>query len=357
MQAPPDGGWVAPGAPEQFGNKVRTCSVFVSKTASIAFLEMQGVNGRKFHMNENVMRSIMLPDFSTKSQQVIQESNNLLRRVHLHRVVVEAGSCNMFPFAMGIHIAGIPGCEYTGQGESFNYIMPARHVVQNPKCIFESFGDEKLMSDWEEDFAKWDTNNLGAACVCACVYVCVCVRVCVCACVCACVCVCVCVRAWRCATARCLTRCATCRAETLCAMVVPESDIVMVHLQHPVVQLLDKKSEEFGTQPPTSQPTSTPNWRQIHRSVFQKACAWLRENILAKSSKTFDLSQVTINFGKTDKTNFNEMPASCFTDLNFTGEEDIDELNNKKNRYANIVMQKPYTLDLKIMLTYRFATQ
>jgi len=294
MQAAPDGGLVAPGAPEQLGNKIRTCSVFLSKTASIAFLEMQGVNGRKFHMNENVMRSIMLPDFSTKSQQVIQESNNLLRRIHLHRVVVEGGSCNMFPFPVGIHLAGIPGCEFSGQGESFNYIMPARYVMQNPKCIFESFGDEKLMSDWEEDFAKWDTSNLGE-----CMHVCV--------------------RAVAnqkkndvfcggrgSVSDTCMRGC----AETLCTMVVPESDILMVHLQHPVVQLLDKKSEEFGTQPPTSQPTSTPNWRQIQRSVFQKACAWLRENILAKSSKTFDLSQMTINFGKTDKTNVNEMPAS-----------------------------------------------
>jgi len=104
----------------------------------------------------------MLSDVSTKSQQMVQESNGLLRRIHLHRVVVEAGSCNMFPFAMGIHIAGIPGSEYTVHGECFTYIMPARHVVQSPKCVFESFGDEKLMSNWEEGFAKWDTNNLGA---------------------------------------------------------------------------------------------------------------------------------------------------------------------------------------------------
>jgi len=284
---------------------IRTSSIFASKTASIAFLELQGVNGRKFHMPESVMRNILLPEYSSRNQHAIQESNNLLRRIHLQRVVIEPGTTNTFPFPLGIHISGIRGTEYTTSGECFTYILPGRHSVQTPKCIFESHGDEELMSTWEEDFAKWNNDNL----------------------------------------------------ETLCAMIVPESDIVMVHLQHPVVQLLDKKSEEFGTLPPSSQPTTTPNWRQVQGSVFHTACSWLRENILAKSSKTFDLSQMTIHFGKTDKTNFNEIPASCFTEMEFVGDEDIESLNQKKSKYANIIMQKPYVLDIKISLEYRFTAQ
>jgi hypothetical protein len=139
-------------------------------------------------------------------------------------------------------------------------------------------------------------------------------------------------------------------------MVVPESDIVMVHLQHPVVQLLDKKFEEFQTVAPSTQPTTTPNWRQIEKNIFHRACSWLRENILAKSSKTFDLSQMTINFGKIDKTTFNDIPASCFTDMPFTGSEDIEQIVDKKNKYINVLMQKPFTFELKIMLEYRFTS-
>jgi len=50
------------------------------------------------------------------------------------------------------------------------------------------------MATWEEDFAKWNFDNL----------------------------------------------------ETLSAMPVPDSDIIMVHLDHPVVGLLNKKFAEFG---------------------------------------------------------------------------------------------------------------
>lgn len=284
---------------------IRTSTIFASKTASIAFLDLQGANGRKFHLPESVMRNILLPDYSNRNQHGMQESNNLLRRIHLQKVMIEPGTKNSFPFPIGIHISGIRGTEYTTSGECFTYILPGRHTVHTPKCIFESHGDEELMSTWEEDFAKWNNDNL----------------------------------------------------ETLCAMIVPESDIVMVHLQHPVVQLLDKKSEMFGTQPPSSQPTTTPNWRQVQGSTFHTACSWLRENILAKSSKTFDLSQMTIHFGKTDKTDFKEIPASCFTEMEFTGDEDVETLNQKKSKYSNILMQKPYILDIKLSLEYRFTAQ
>lgn len=42
-------------APRNLDKRVRTCSVFLNKTASIAFLELQGANGRKFHLSENAM--------------------------------------------------------------------------------------------------------------------------------------------------------------------------------------------------------------------------------------------------------------------------------------------------------------
>lgn len=147
-------------------NTIRTSTIFMSKTASIAYLELQGVNGRKFYTNENAMRSILLPAANSKTAMGVQEGNNLLRRVHVHRVVIEAGSRNQFPFPLGVHIVGIDACEYTLNGEAFNYIIPANYTVQTSKCIFESFGDEKLMSDWESDFARWNTDNLGV-CLCA----------------------------------------------------------------------------------------------------------------------------------------------------------------------------------------------
>ena len=139
-----------------------------------------------------------------------------------HRLIME---CDTMVYNGDVATFGNPYIE----GDSFNYIIPAKFSVLNETFIFESVGDAGLMQTWEEDFAKWNTDNL----------------------------------------------------ETLCAMIVPESDIVMVHLEHPVVQLLDKKYEEFNTLPPTEQPNTTPNWRQIHRHTFDRACAWLRDNILS----------------------------------------------------------------------------
>lgn len=284
--------------------RIRSCSIFMNKTASIAFLEMQGANGRKFHLSENAMRSVLLPEYSNQNQHVLNDSSNLMRRVHLQRVSIEPGSSNLFPFPIGIHISGIEGSEHSISGDRFNYIFPGRHGVSVPNIIYESFGDEELMTNWDLEFSSFNAENL----------------------------------------------------ETLCVMFVPDSDVCMIHLSHPCVQLLDKRFDEFGTVAPTSQPTTTPNWRQIQRGVFQTACSWLREHILSKSSKTVDLSQLTISFGKIDKTNFNEIPASCFTDMQFDGDEDIEMLNSKKSKFANILMQKPFNLDIKISLEYRFSS-
>jgi len=76
--------------------------------------------------------------------------------------------------------------------------------------------------------------------------------------------------------------------------------------QGPVVQLLDNKFLGFNTVAPWAQLTNTPNWRQIPRNAFGKACPCLRDNILSKSSKTFDLSQLTIHISKIDGSKFTD---------------------------------------------------
>jgi len=214
-----------------------------------------------------------------------------------------AGTCNGFPFAMGIRIHGIVPNEYTASGEAWNYILPQKSNIQTPVCIFESRGDESLMATWEEEFAKWNTDNL----------------------------------------------------ESLCAMSVPDTDIVMVHLEHPVVQLLDKKFQEFGTIAPSAQLSNTPNWRQIPRAAFDKACQWLRDNILSKSSKTFDLSQFTVHIAKIDSSKFTDLNAGCFSQMSITGSENVQEMNEKKGQFANIVVQMPFNIDIKLSLHYRLS--
>jgi hypothetical protein len=276
----------------------------MNKTASIAYLDLQGPNARKFSLSEAVTRSIFLPDYMNRNPNSIQFVNNLLRRIHLHRICVSHGTSNSFPFPLGIKIQGIPASEYTIDGDSFNYIIPAKFSVLHETCIFESVGDAGLMQTWEEDFAKWNTDNL----------------------------------------------------ETLCAMIVPESDVVMVHLEHPVVQLLDKKYEEFNTLPPTEQPNTTPNWRQIHRAVFDRACAWLRDNILSKSSKTFDMTQINIYFDKIDNSKFTLLPPSFFVDIPIKGTEDVCEMTEIKSKFSNLTIQRPFSLDIKLKFYYRLPT-
>jgi len=63
-----------------------------------------------------------------------------------------------------------------------------------------------------------------------------------------------------------------------------------------------------------------------------------------------------ISFSKTDKTNFNKIPPSCFTNMQFDGDEDIELLNAKKSKFANILMQKPFNLDIKVSMEYRFSS-
>jgi len=282
---------------------LQIANLFMTKTASIAFLELQGANGRKFHFGENIMKQILLPDHSTQNQNSSSYASNLLKRIHLQKIFIQPGTQNGFPFPLGLRIHGIECNEYSITGEAWNYIFPQKSNIQVPVCIFESRGDESLMATWEEDFAKWNSENL----------------------------------------------------ETLCAMSVPDTDIVMVHLEHPVVQLLDKKFLEFNTVAPSAQLTNTPNWRQIPRNAFGKACQWLRDNILSKSSKTFDLSQLTIHISKIDGSKFTDLTAGCFSDMKITGSENVQEMNEKKESYANIIVQMPFNIDIKLSLHYRLS--
>jgi len=275
----------------------------MSKTASIAFLELQGANGRKFHFGENVMKQILLPDHSTQNQNTTSYASNLLKRIHLQKIFIQPGTHNAFPFPLGLRIHGIAPNDYSITGEAWNYIIPQKCHIQTPVCIFESRGDESLMATWEEDFAKWNSDNL----------------------------------------------------ETLCAMTVPDTEIVMVHLEHPVVQLLDKKFLEFGTVAPSAQLTNTPNWRQIPSNAFGRACQWLRDNILSKSSKTFDLSQLTLHISKIDGSKFTDLTAGCFSDMTITGKENVQDMNEKKETFANIIVQMPFNIDIKLALHYRLS--
>jgi len=294
-------------ASEKVGSRndsmLQIANIFMSKTASLAFLELQGANGRKFHFGENTMKQILLPDHSTQNQNANGYASNLLKRIHLQKIFVQPGTQNQFPFALGMRIHGIVPNEFSITGESWNYILPQKCHIQTPVCIFESRGDESLMATWEEDFAKWNSENL----------------------------------------------------ETLCAMMVPDTDIVMVHLEHPVVGLLDKKFLDFGTIAPSVQISNTPNWRQIPRSVFERACQWLRDNILSKSSKTFDLSQLTLHIAKIDGDKFTDLTPGCFCDMTITGSENVQDMNEKKEKYANIIVQMPFNIDIKLALHYRLS--
>jgi len=66
-------------------------NLFLTKTASIAFLELQGANGRKFHLSENVMRQILLPDHANQNQNTTSLAGSLLKRIHLQKIFIQPG--------------------------------------------------------------------------------------------------------------------------------------------------------------------------------------------------------------------------------------------------------------------------
>jgi len=66
-------------------------NLFLTKTASIAFLELQGANGRKFHLSENVMRQILLPYHANQNQNTTSLAGSLLKRIHLQKIFLQPG--------------------------------------------------------------------------------------------------------------------------------------------------------------------------------------------------------------------------------------------------------------------------
>lgn len=277
---------------------VRTLAL--GHTVSMAFLDLQGAKGRKFEVQEYIMKDILLDEEHDKRRS---EDAALLKRVHVSRITVQPGTENQLPVAIGIEIAGFPGYEFGENGERWNYIMPANFRVNTPTSIFQSNGDEKLMSSWERDFAKWNAGNL----------------------------------------------------ETLLVMALPDSEVVLVHLDHPVTKYLDKRAEETGTLPPGVQPATTPNWRQISMSLFQSSCLWIRENILSKSSRTYDMSALRISYDRVDSKKFCTLSPSCFAEMSLTGTENTDEINEKKTKHANYILQKPFSVNLKISFEFRLG--
>ena len=135
-------------------------SLFFEKSSSMALLEVNGPNARKFHITENTMRRVLLGE----GAQHKDGNTGLLRRVHLHRVLLAEGSCNQFPFALGLKLHGIPGSVFDTSGQEWSFVLGARQRLGADTVLFESAGDEKLMQTWEEEFPKWNADNLETVC-------------------------------------------------------------------------------------------------------------------------------------------------------------------------------------------------
>lgn len=183
-------------------------TIFLSKTASMTWLELQGVNGRKWCLTEPAMRSILLPEYLNKRDTNMSSSNNIIRRVNLQNMYIDVGTRNTFPFAIGVRIQGFAPTEHSASGDGFNFIIPQQTSITERVVIFESYGDEKLQETWENEFAKWNIDNL----------------------------------------------------DTLMAMNVPESEVMLVHTDHPILQILEKRQDLFGNASSVFAASSTPNW-------------------------------------------------------------------------------------------------
>lgn len=94
----------------------------------------------------------------------------------------------------------------------------------------------------------------------------------------------------------------------------------------------------------------------MQKSAFENGSNWIKQNILNKSSRTFDFSQLNVTFGKVDGSKWTDLSPSCFVDMNFEEIDDVECLNKMKENWANIVMQKPFLLDIKIGLRYKFGS-
>lgn len=283
---------------QNLDNGTKTATITVGHSVSMAYLDAQGESGRTFSISELAMGNIILG-----RDRSLRENDDLdfLKRVHISSISMEPGTVNGFPEAIGVHFKGIGGREYNATGNHWNYTMPPNFSLQTPVTIFKSNGDEVLMRTWERDFARWTPDNL----------------------------------------------------DTLLVMQVPETEVVLVHVDHPVTKYLERKANESGTMLQVAQQQNTPNWRQITAVLFQNACSWIRENILSKSSKHYDLSTFQVTYDKMERRKFNRLSPSCFHDMPISGTEDVEELNQIKSKYANIIVQRPFPLYLKITFEYR----
>ena len=286
-------------------NRVLSRSIYLTKCSSLSWLEHQGPPGRTFNINESSMRNILLPAHMNKRDDAAAASNNILRRIHLQKMFIEAGTRNQFPFPLGIRIQNLPANEYSQTGDAFSYIIPANTTVQTPCLIFEAYGDEKLQQTWEAEYHKWNQDNL----------------------------------------------------DTLMAMPVPESDVILVHTEHPVLQILEKRQDLFGAGAAVFHTSTTPNWRHVQQSAFKQGSDWIRKNIFSNAQQTCDMSQLTVTMSKTDGTKFTDLSPACFVNMNFDEIESAAELNTLKQNFANIVMQRPACVDIKIGLKYKFSSK
>jgi len=90
QQYPGEGGYAEKaGAPND--SMLQIANIFMNKTASMSFLELQGVNGRKFHFGENIMKKILLPEHTSQNQNTSSYANNLLKRIHLQKNFIQPG--------------------------------------------------------------------------------------------------------------------------------------------------------------------------------------------------------------------------------------------------------------------------
>ena len=48
--------------------------------------------------------------------------------------------------------------------QQWSFVMGARQKMRGDTVLFESAGDEKLMQTWEEEFPKWNADNLETVC-------------------------------------------------------------------------------------------------------------------------------------------------------------------------------------------------
>jgi len=76
---------------------LQIANIFLTKTASLAFLELQGVNGRKFHLGENIMKQILLPDHNANNQSSGNFAGNILKRIHLQKIFIQPGTTRTYP--------------------------------------------------------------------------------------------------------------------------------------------------------------------------------------------------------------------------------------------------------------------